>query len=399
MSYFKPYIDETGYHYPTYNEILDSLIEDFQTIYGSGAYLGSDSQDYEFLSKVAEKIYDTYQTCELVYDARSPVTAMGTGLDYIVAINGIARKQATKSMVVLTLTGEAGTTITNGFVSDTNGNIWDLPESVVIGDGGTVQVDAYCREAGIIQAAPGTVTHIMTPTLGWESVTNSGSAATGTVTETDSELRARQADSVALPSQSMKDGLRAGLSAISGVSRREVYENDTNTIDANGIPGHSICCVVEGGEDQEIGEVIFLRKGEGCGTYGGPVGSTGRKEVHVTDASGQDNTILFSRLSYVDVAMQITITRRAGYKTSTPDEIKAAIIEYLDTFSIGTDLTTSIIWMVAQSINVDPRTPSFSITSVLASRNGDDLSTDDVVIDYNEVARGREPLITVVIAS
>ena len=36
MSYFKPYIDATGYHYPTYNEILEALIDDMQTIYGAG---------------------------------------------------------------------------------------------------------------------------------------------------------------------------------------------------------------------------------------------------------------------------------------------------------------------------------------------------------------------------
>ena len=35
MAYFKPYIDETGYHYPTCNDILEYLIDRMQTIYGS----------------------------------------------------------------------------------------------------------------------------------------------------------------------------------------------------------------------------------------------------------------------------------------------------------------------------------------------------------------------------
>ena len=97
MSYFAPYVDESGLHYPTYNDILEDLIEDMQTIYGSGIYLGSDSQDYQMLSKFAEKIYDTYQAMEIAYNAHSPVTAIGTGLDYIVAINGIKRKTGTNS--------------------------------------------------------------------------------------------------------------------------------------------------------------------------------------------------------------------------------------------------------------------------------------------------------------
>lgn len=388
MSYFKPYIDETGYHYPTYNEILEQLIDDFQTVYGAGAYLGSDSQDYEFLSKVAEKIFDCYQSNEIVYNSFSPDKAIGTGLDYIVAINGIVRKQATKSVVTLTLSGEPGTVIANGAVSDANGYMWDLPSPVVLGDTGDASVEAVCRETGTIQAAPGTVTHIMTPVAGWESVTNESAATVGTVTETDSELRGRRAESVALPSQSLLDGLRGALGAITGVNRKEVYENKTNVTNDFGIPPHSICCVVEGGTDQDIGNTIFLRKGDGCGTYG-------TQTVEVTDSYGQLHDVSFFRLSYVDIDIEINISRRTGYKASTPDEIKGAIIDYLDTFSIGTDLTVSIIWMVAQQINADARTPTFSIQSVRTARHGLDLSFDDVLIDFNEVAKGREQLITV----
>ena len=51
--------------------------------------------------------------------------------------------------------------------------------------------------------------------------------------------------------------------------------------------------------------------------------------------------------------------------------------------------------MVAQTINADLTTPTFSISSVRAARSGDDLSLADVVIAYDEVAKGREPLITV----
>lgn len=390
MSYFVPYIDESGFHYPSYNDILEDLVEKMQDIYGSGIYLGNDSQDYQMLSAFSEKIFDSYQTCEIAYNSHSPVTAIGTGLDYVVAVNGIMRKEARKSTVELLISGTAGTTIVNGIVSDINGNIWDLPSTVVIGDGGTVSVEAVCRETGIIQAAPGTVTRIMTPTRGWEAVTNDGEAVTGTVAEADSELRARQAESTALPSQSLTSGLVGALGAIEGVNRKAVYENDKKVTDANGIPPNSICCVVEGGSDEEIANAINLRKSGGCGTYG-------NESVEIILQDGQRKTIHFSRLQYVDVEIAITITPRAGYVTSVPQEIKTAIVEYLDSFSIGTDLTTSIIWMVAQQVNRDPRAPAFSISSVVAARQGDNLSIEDVVIAYNEVAKGREPLISVTV--
>ena len=388
MSYFKPYIDGSGYHYPTYNDILEALVNDMQTIYGSGVYLGNDSQDYQMLSKIAEKIYDAYQTGEIVYHSRSPVTAMGTGLDYVVAINGIERKQGTRSTVVVTLTGAAGTTVKSGVVADVNGHVWDLPATVIIGDDGTVDAEAVCREMGLVQVATDTVTRILTPTLGWNAVTNNEEATIGTVTETDASLRARQEYSTAQPSQSILDGLKGALQSIDDVSRVEVYENDKTEADDKGIPPSHVCCIVEGGTDDEVAETIRRRKGLGCGTYG-------NTSHTISDSSGQPIEIKFSRLTYVEIDIEINITQRAGYAASTPDDIKAAIVNYLDTFSIGTDLTTSIIWFVAQQVVSDPRTPTFSVSSVTAARHGEALSSDDVVIAYDEVAKGNLSMITV----
>ena len=388
MSYFIPYVDASGFHYPTYNDLLEQLVDEMQTIYGSGIYLGADSQDYQMLSKISEKIYDTYQAIELAYNAHSPLTSIGTGLDYIVALNGISRKQATRSVVTLSLTGTPGTTIEGGSAADSNGRMWDMTENVVIGQDGTAEVEATAREYGLITAAPNSITRIMTPTMGWESVTNVFAASVGTVTETDSELRGRQGESVALPSRSMVGGLYASLKNLADVSRCAVYENDTGDTDANGVPGHSVCCVVEGAEDGEIARTIFMRKGLGCGTYGSV-------SADVVDDGGSVNSISFERLGYADIDIEINLTRRSGWTSSLEEEIKTAIVNYLDSFSIGTDLTMSIIWMVAQTVNKDARTPQFSITSVLIARHGEELSTDDVVIDFNEAARGRVDNITI----
>ena len=49
MSYFPPYVDQTGYHYPTYNDVLAYLVEGAKNIFGQDIYLGSDSQDYQLL--------------------------------------------------------------------------------------------------------------------------------------------------------------------------------------------------------------------------------------------------------------------------------------------------------------------------------------------------------------
>lgn len=390
MSYFKPYVDATGYHYPTYNEILEQLITDMQNIFGGGLYLGSDSQDYEQLSEFAEKIYDVYQSMEVAYNSHSPVTSVGTALDYIVAINGITRKRATKSKVTVDLYGEPFTTINNGAIADESGYMWDLPETVTLDVNGSAFVEAVCREAGIIYAAPDTVTKIMTPVAGWESVTNPSEATIGSVAEKDSELRARREQSVALPTQSLVSGLDGHLAALDGVNRHVVYENDGSEADGNSIPGHSICCVVEGGNPEEIADTIYRRKTPGCGTYGS-------SSVTIYDRYNHPSVIRFTPLTYVEVDIEIHISVRTGYTSTMAAEMKNAIIAYLDEFSIGTDLTTSIIWMIVQQVQIDARNPSFSINSVKAAQHGQTLSTSDVIIPYDKVAKGLETNISIII--
>ena len=114
MAYFKPYIDGSGLHIPSYLDIRDNLTEQFKSIYGQDIYLGNDSQDYQMISIFASMLYDTAQLLQIVYNNRSPKTAVGTALDSIVKLNGIKRKSASYSTVQLTLTGQIGTVVSNG---------------------------------------------------------------------------------------------------------------------------------------------------------------------------------------------------------------------------------------------------------------------------------------------
>lgn len=262
--YFSPYVDNFGLHLPQYSDILDDLIAAAQSIYGSDIYLGNDSLDYQFLSALALKMSDNMQAIQLAYNNRSPVSAIGIGLDVVVALNGITRLSAGYSTAPITITGTPNTIINNGVVSDSNGYKWDLPTPITIPISGSIIVTATCETIGAIQAGVGTITKILTPTSGWISATNASAAVPGNPVETDSQLRARQAISVELPSQTLLNGTRAAIAAISGVTRWAVYENSTDS--ANNPPTvigppHSITAVVEGGADADIGKSIYLNKG------------------------------------------------------------------------------------------------------------------------------------------
>lgn len=136
MSYFKPYVDNSGLHLPTYHDILEDMITSMKEIYGPDIYLGNDSADYQFLSILALKVADSYQAVQYAYNSRSPATAIGAALDSIVKLNGIFRKPAGYSTCELKIVGAPFTEIKNGSVKDSTGNLWNLPDSVVIGAGG-----------------------------------------------------------------------------------------------------------------------------------------------------------------------------------------------------------------------------------------------------------------------
>lgn len=393
MAYFTPYIDSTGYHYPTYNDTLAYIVNGAKTIFGQDLYLGNDSQDYQLFSIIARAAYDSYCAAALAYHAHSPATSVGTGLDAVVAVNGITRKEATRSVATVTLAGTAGTTIEGGAVADAAGNLWDLPASVVIGDGGTVDATATCRRYGQVTAAAGTLTRIMTPLLGWTSVTNAEAATPGSVAETDAELRARQAVSTAQPSASLFEGLLGALCALGEVSRVKLYENDTGAADANGIPAHSICAVVEGGAATAIAETIFNRKPIGCGTFG-------TQSVTVSDAYGGGNAVRFQRPASVDFDVTVTVRALAGYDAvATPEAIKGKVADYLDSLGIGDDLTVSLLWWAAMNAMQSQAAPTFSVTSVTVCRHGGIAGTSDIALAFDEVARGNANYVTVALAS
>ena len=378
MAYFAPYIDETGLHIPTYSDIMEYLEEQVRLIFGNDIYLGDDAQDYQLLSVFAAKLFDVMQLAELNYNNRSPATASGAALDTLVAINGLQRQPATASTATVTLTGTAGAVISGGAVQQVStGYLWSLPESVTIGSDGTAEALATCQQLGPTIAVPGDLSIIATPTAGWVSVTNAAAADLGRAMETDAELRARQAQSVANPSQTIIESLQGGLASVPGVSLVKVYQNDTNTTDANGLPPHSIEAVVEGGDDYDIAYQINLRKDDGVST-------NGTESETVVDTMGQSHTINFSRPTQTPIYVSMTIKPLVGYKGS--DSIKAAVAAYINALGIGEDVYAAAIMVAAMQTMTSISAPEFNITTLQLGTSASPSGTADIAIGYRAKA-------------
>ena len=378
MAYTAPYIDDAGLHIPTYADIRDDLVEQFKSIYGQDIYLENDSQDYQMISVFALKTYDTMQLLQIVYNNHSPKTAVGTGLDSLVKLNGIRRKEASHSTCEVTLTGTAGTSIAAGVVEDESGNQWTLPENIVLPDS-TIQVTATCVPLGAIEAAAGTINKIVNPQKGWTAVTNNDAAIPGRPVETDEQLRYRQMLSVAIPSQNMLDSTIAGLASVVGVTRYKVYDNDTNETDTNGIPGHSIAAIVEGGTDAEIAKQIYLRKGPGGGTFG---------EIATTyiNSDGLQTIVRFSRPTYVPININVQLKPGKSYTPSVAATLKSNIDKYINSLDIGYNVTITGILTAVSAAVTNATLPNFSLSGITINKEGETPGVMDVAIAYNEVA-------------
>lgn len=365
-----------GISAPSYEEILTSLQVSFRQIFGSDAYLEADSADGQLLALFAKGIHDSNQMAVAVYQGFRPSFAQGAALDGVVRINGVVRRESSRSTVTVVLSGAVGAMVTNGKVRGPDGLLWSLPASVVIGSGGSVSTTATCDTEGPVAASIGTLTSIATPTYGWTSVTNSGAASPGVAVESDAELRLRRDGSVALSSTTILQGLRGALAALPGVTQAAVLENDSGSTDADGIPAHHICAVVAGGVAADVADTIRRYKSIGVGTHG-------TTTTNVTDELGNTIAIKYYRPTTVTIKVQIVATTFTGWTSVISDEIKAAIVAYVNALPFGQDVFYTRMFSPAL-LSGGSESQYYHITSLQIAKNAGAFGSSDIAIAFNE---------------
>ncbi len=386
------YIDATGIHLRPYSDILADLQADYRAIFGADVYLEPDSQEGQLLAIQALALYDVGQLAVSVYNSFSPQTGQGAGLSRTVKINGLARRAASRSSVQLLLAGAPGTVIASGVASDVAGNKWLLPASVTIPASGQITVTASAEILGDVRAAAGEIAQIATPTRGWVSVTNPAAAEPGAPVESDATLRARQRVSTALPSKTVLEGVAGAVADLSGVTRSKAYENDTHLADANGLPPHATCMVVEGGDELAIAQAIAAKKTPGGPTFGGVA-------VTVADRYGMPNTIRFARTRPVPAVAVVRIRPLAGYVSPTGDAIKANLASHMDAHKIGEEVLLSKLYTPVNAAEPTAGVKTFDVVELLLARPGSTPLAQNLVLDFDEVAVGDLESITVEIVA
>ncbi len=367
---------------PTYPDVLAYVQASYRAIYGQDIVLDAATQDGQFMALLAAGIHDANGETLAAYNAYSPSTAQGAGLSSVVKINGIRRKVATYSTADFIHVGQAFTTVTAALVTDPAGYQWAFPD-FTIPVTGQILVTGTCTTIGAIALAAGAVDtangrgSLANVQRGWQSAINPSAATVGNPVETDSQLRQRQALSTALPAQTIIEAMSGALWAVSGVSRLKVYENDTGVTDANGVPGHCLAAIIDGGDAETIAKVIAAKKSPGVGTYGDVL-------FTLTDAYGIPKPVRFSRPTLTPVAWYVTLRPKAGYTMDVAAQIRTALAAYTNGLGIGASQALSGGYPVA-NLTGQPTSVAFEIVGLIAQRA--DTSNDaygDVSCAYDE---------------
>ena len=376
-------ITTTGFNKKTLADIQAETEADLRAELGANIQLDDRDPLAQIKGILDERESILWDALEDIYNNLANVNgASGVPLDNLVALNGITRLPATKSTVVVTVTGTPAVTVPAGFTVSVAGEPtarFVNPAPVVIPGGGSVDIEFESESAGAVAAPIASLTVIETPTAGIDSTTNAGQAVLGSEVETDAELKLRRANDLEAADGCSDPGIRdAILSRVAGVSDAFVVSNRSILPDLEGRPPKSFEAFVLGGDDAEIAAVIFDVQPAG-------IESTGDITEIVDDDEGTDHTIKFSRIDNQRIIAEITITPRTDnsegpiYAVNGDDQVKDALVAYFLTLGGGSDIVNSATYTPINTVD--------GVIGIVAkfAKFGDPLTTANISIPRNKI--------------
>lgn len=422
----------TGLVIETLDDILAGITADVQGRWGPSVDNSSATPNGQFSGSIAERLASVWQLAEAVYSSQDPDKATGQALDAVCKLTGTFRPPATASTVTETICGDPGTVVASGFTvatvstqdpfaSQLNVTLdalaaWATGTGYALGDRVTANARCYqcitagtsaaagsgpstadpditdntvhwkwigdgtaagdvvlaCTETGPVIATAGDLTDIKTPIGGVNTATNLSDAALGANAMSDQNLRLLREEELARPGSTTAPAIQAMLLQITGVVSATVFMNLGDTTDVDGLPPHSVECLVDGGADQDIVDALW-NSGVAAG-----IQTHGTSSGTVVDSEGNTQTIYFSRFDQVAIAVDITLTKDAT-KYIGDSNVASIIATWGNGQAGGKDAVSSAVGAqafgdpgtldVTQTLlAIYPATPVSSATIVISSR-------------------------------
>lgn len=232
---------------------------------------------------------------------------------------------------------------------------------------------------GPVNAEVNTLTNILTPQFGWDSVYNPTVASPGRDLETDSELRLRFRDTKFERASNILEALYSSLISLDGVQEVRIYENDTDTTNSFGVPAHSFMPIVLGGLSSDIANSIWANKPMGIRSFGDTTVIIYDNQS-VDGSQGFAHSIGFQRPAPVPVYITLNLETDSNYPATGADDIRSALIEYFSNLGIGDDVIYSRLYTPINTV------PGFQVDSMYIGTSANPTNTGNIVINFNQIA-------------
>lgn len=291
----------------------------------------------------------------------------------------VVRKNGTPSSVMITITGEPSTDIPADFIVSDGSENYIIEAPTRIGENGEILAKFNNVNINDFVAKANTITQIVTNIDGVERVNNDSNAIPAILRETDAELFNRCLYFGSTATNASFRSILANVAQVKGVNRLAGAENVLNTAQTiNGVEltPHSICIVVDGGDDEAIAKAIQDSKATGCDM----VGTT--EQILYIDK--QKYIYKFYRPTKVALQAQVTISEtnqgliRADFEKITKEAL-ANFINHLDIAKTITQplLSNALIKIVGSDFNID---------DLQFSKKGESLAYSPINLKLNEAA-------------
>jgi uncharacterized phage protein gp47/JayE len=347
------------------DEIIATMDAGMRAIYGSDISTNPDDPDGQMIGIFSEALADLEELSGEMWRQMDPDYATGPNLDRIVAFAGVRRYQSEPSVLrSVILGGNPATPIpADSTVYDQSGEYWRSLRQVKLDANGSARVDFQSVDSGAFAVGSNVELTIASGVTGWRSAVTSTASELGTNEETDPDLRSRFYVSRERTADDDRAALEGNLRALNGVDDAVVYENWTDTIDADGVNPHSINAVVDGGDPEEIAQQILRLKPAGCGMQGATT-------VYIIDQYYRSRAIYFDRPTQDMVYVYAEVTRRANFTDINEDGIKDALAGIK--FKIGEPVIRTELYATMYSV------PGFIVTKLTIGLDPAALAEADI---------------------
>jgi hypothetical protein len=143
-------------------------------------------------------------------------------------------------------------------IQDNNNNNYKLQNTQQINSAGSYTFSFRAESKGVIKSEIGTIINSITKVPSITNIVNSSNPITiGSLYEEDPSYRSRIYRTRQIKSQLMEDSIESQLLALENVNDVLIYHNRSSSV-VNGIPDRTVYVVVEGGDSDEIANVLAI---------------------------------------------------------------------------------------------------------------------------------------------